>query len=385
MRVLENLQPAPRIDAPAGWRPAVEFNGSEGEATTNGVATGEKPNFDEFLADAGFDINEIEIVGDPRTSRWQRYDGEWLTAYKFRFRKINKQIDLPLLYSEAKKTKVKTPKIPLGNKALVVLWSDLQIGKVASRGGTKELIVRVHETVDRLEAFAKKEKISRVIFCDVGDTVENFGNAANLAQLQSNDLSIMAQVDLAATLAWETLKRLSTIAPEITYASVGSNHCQWRVSKQRVGTPIDDWAIHIGRTLARLSQEVGLGIKFLEPHQDDESLVVDVFGDQFHRLGLAHGHQAGRPEQVPTWWGKQAFGNQPVAAATILASGHFHHLRVQEIATNERGTSRFWIQAATLDNGSDWFRLTSGQDSQPGLVVFTLEQGVEFTGTVHKL
>ncbi len=383
--MLENLQPAPKVEAPAGWRPAVEFNGSEGEATTNGVATGDKPNFDEFLADAGFDINEIEIIGDPRTSRWQRYDGEWLTAYKFRFRKVNAKIDLPLLYSEAKKTKAKQPKTIAGNKALVVLWSDLQIGKVASRGGTKELIARVHETVDRLEALAKREKITRVVFCDVGDTVENFGNAANLAQLQSNDLSIMAQVDLAATLAWDALKRLTGIAPEVTYASVGSNHCQWRVSKQRVGQTVDDWGIHIGRTLARLSQEVGLGIKFLEPQPDDESLVIDVFGDNFHRLGLAHGHQANRPDSIPEWWRKQAFGHQPVAAATILTTGHFHHLRVQEIASSERGQSRYWVQAATLDNGSDWFRLTSGEDSQPGLVCFTLEQGKEFTGTVVKL
>lgn len=383
--MLENLQPASRIEAPTGWRPAVEFNGSEGEATTNGVATGNKPNFDEFLAEAGFDPTEIEIVGEPRTSRWQRYDGEWLTAYKFRFRKINAAIDLPLLYAEARKSIKKTNKIPVNDRALVVLWSDLQIGKVASRGGTKELIQRITEVTDKLEAFAKTNKISKVIFCDVGDTIENFGNAANLAQLQSNDLSLMAQVDLAATLAWNALKKLNGVATEIVYASVGSNHCQWRVSKQRVGTPVDDWAVHIGRTLARLSHEVGLNIRFIEPQPDDESLVVDVFEDNFHRLGLAHGHQAGRPEQVPTWWQKQAFGNQPVASATILASGHFHHLRVQEIATTERGSSRFWVQAATLDNGSDWFRLTAGQDSQPGLVTFILEKGKEFTGTVFKL
>lgn len=382
--MLENLQPAQRIDTPTGWRPAIEFNGTEGEATTNGTL-GDRPNFDEFLADAGFDINEIEIVGDPRTSRWQRYDGEWLTSYKFRFRKVNAKIDLPLLYAEAKKTRIKPPKAIAGDKALVVLWSDLQIGKVASRGGTKELIERIHQTVDRLETYAKKEKITRVVFCDVGDTVENFSNAANLAQLQSNDLSIMAQVDLAATLAWDTLKKLAGIAPEIIYASVGSNHCQWRVSKQRVGQTVDDWGIHIGRTLARLSQEVGLGIKFLEPQPDDESLVIDVFGDNFHRLGLAHGHQANRPDSIPEWWRKQAFGHQPVAAATILTTGHFHHLRVQEIASSERGQSRYWVQAATLDNGSDWFRLTSGEDSQPGLVCFTLEQGKEFTGTVVKL
>jgi hypothetical protein len=383
--MLENLKPAPKIDAPVGWKPAVEFNGSEGEATTNGFGVEDKPNFDQFLLEAGFDPAEIEIVGEPRTSRWQRYDGEWLTAYKFRFRKVNASIDLPLLYSQAKKTKIKKSKTEPGSKALVVLWSDLQVGKVASRGGTEELIVRVHEKIDALLAVVKREKITRVVFCDVGDTIENFGNAANLAQLQSNDLSLMAQVDLATTLAWETLKQLAGAVPEIVYASVGSNHCQWRVSKQRVGTPTDDWAIHIGRTLARLSNEVGLGIKFLEPQRDDESLIVDVFGDNFHRLGLAHGHQVNRPEGVPNWWKAQAFGNQPIAAATILASGHFHHLRVQEIASTERGSSRFWVQAATLDNGSDWYRLTSGEDSQPGLVCFVLEQATEFTGTVLKL
>lgn len=389
--MLENLQPAPKIETPQGWRPAVEFDGTEGEATTQGFLPDEKPDFDKFLIEAGFDPKLIEIVGEPRTSRWQvarpfPLDPQWLTAYRFRFRRRSgNAVDLPLVYAEAKRTRVKKPTTTPSDKALVVLWSDLQIGKVASRGGSKELIQRVHETVERLEAFAKKEKISRVVFCDVGDTVENFSNAANLAQLQSNDLSIMEQVDLASTLAWHTLKTLAKIAPEITYASVGSNHCQWRVSKQRVGNPTDDWAIHIGRTLARLSQEVGLGIKFLEPQKDDESLVVDVFQDNFHRLGLAHGHQANNPNSIPEWWRKQAFGHQPVSAATILATGHFHHLRVQEVASTERGASRFWVQAATLDNGSDWYRLTAGEDSQPGLVCLILEQGKEFTGTVHKL
>jgi len=188
----------------------------------------------------------------------------------------------------------------------------------------------------------------------------------------------------ATTLTWELLKRLSAIAP-VTYASIGSNHCQFRVNKQRVGTVTDDWGVHIGRTLARLSQETNLGARFLEPHPHDESLIIDVFGDSYHRLGLVHGHQANRPEGVVTWWQKQSFGQQPVSSATILASGHFHHLRVQEVASHERGASRYWIQAATLDNGSDWYRLTSGEDSQPGVVCFTLNKGQEYTGTVIKL
>ena len=381
---LANLKPADRIDAPAGWRPGVEFDGTNGIATTKGLATA--ADFDEFLREAGFDPEHYEVVGTPRTSKWQqREGGEWLTSYRFTFRIRGAQIDLPLLYAQAKKTKPAEVKTKTNPTCLVVLWSDLQIGKVDHRGGIEQMLHRVEETKNRLIAKVKQEKPERVIFCDVGDTIENFGNAADLAQLQSNDLSLMQQVDLATTIAWDILKDLSKLVPDITYASVGSNHCQWRVNKQRVGTAVDDWGVHIGRTLARLSHEVGLGIKFVEPHTHDESLALDVFGDGFHILGLWHGHQAARPDSVPDWWRKQAFGKQPVHAATIGVSGHFHHLRVQELGSTPRGTSRFWIQASTLDNGSTWWRLNAGEDSQPGLVTFILEKEKDFLGTVWKL
>ena len=375
--------PAPRLDIPAGLKPALEFDGTEGFATlppSEGV-----PSFDDFLLEQGFDPAEFEIVGDPRTSRWQRYDGSWLTSYRFRFKRKMESIPLPLLLAEARKTKPATPKLVASTKALVVLWSDLQIGKVASRGGTEQLLARVFETQARLVEQIKREKPAKVIFADLGDTVENFSNAADLVQLQSNDLSIMEQVDLAATIAWDYLKVISKLVPDVSYASVGSNHCQWRVSKQRVGKATDDWGVYIGRTLARLSKEVGLGVKFYEPHQHDESLALDVFGDQFHVLGLFHGHQAKRPDAVPGWLKGQMFGHQAIAGFTIACSGHFHHLRVQELGSTVRGSSRFWVQGSTLDNGSDWFRLNAGEDSQPGLVTFVLEQGKDFTGTVSKL
>jgi hypothetical protein len=167
--------------------------------------------------------------------------------------------------------------------------------------------------------------------------------------------------------------------------SVGSNHCQFRVNKQRVGSATDDWGIHVGRTLARLSNEVGLDITFHEPAKHDESLAYDVFKDGYHILGMVHGHQANNPNMIPDWWRKQSFGKQSVTAATVLVSGHFHHLRVQELGSTNRGTSRFWVQAATLDNGSNWWRLNSGEDSTPGLVCFVLERDTDYTGTVHKL
>jgi hypothetical protein len=380
---LENLQPAEPVKAPSNFRPGVEFDGNEGIATTPGYS--EAPNFDEFLKDAGFDPDEIEIVGTPRTSRWQKYDGDWLTSYRFQFRKKTANIDLPLLLQEAKK-KAKTPKLgKTEDRCLVVMWSDLQVGKVDYRGNSQSLIERVELMQSRLMEMVKREKPRKVIFADLGDTVENFSNAADMAQLQSNDLSIMEQVDLATTFAFQTLKMLAEKVPDITYASVGSNHCQWRVNKQVVGKPSDDWGIFIGRQLARLSEAAGMNIRFVEPQPHDESLALDVFGDGFHILGIVHGHQARRPDNMATWWRGQAFGRQPVADASVLIHGHWHHLRVTEMGSTPRGTSRFLVMAPTMDNGSGWWRKVTGEDSVPGLGTFWLDKHVDFTGTVYKL
>jgi hypothetical protein len=365
------------------------FDGNGGEATLPAVEGDNPADIDGFLRDAGINPDEIEIVGEPRISRWQvarpfPLEPAWHTAVRIRWRRKGVAQDLPLLYSLAKKTKPPVVKPVAPGKTLVVLWSDLQVGKVDHRGGVEALLHRVAETQTKLLNLVKQTKPERIIFCDVGDTIENFQNVADLNQLATNDLSLMEQVDLATSLAWECLKSLSKYSP-ITYLSVGSNHCQFRVNKQKVGKATDDWAIHIGRTLARLSKEVGLDITFHEPAKHDESLAYDVFGDGFHVLGMVHGHQANNPNMIPDWWRKQSFGKQAVTAATVLVSGHFHHLRVQELGSTSRGTSRFWIQAATLDNGSNWWRLNSGEDSTPGLVCFVLERETDYTGTVHKL
>jgi hypothetical protein len=172
----------------------------------------------------------------------------------------------------------------------------------------------------------------------------------------------------------------------VIYATVASNHCQFRLNKQAVGTPgEDDWGVFIAKQINRLSKELEMPIKVLIPEPSNESLALDVFEDKFHILGLWHGHQSARPEAVPTWWEKQAFGNQPVAAASIGLTGHFHHLRVQELGMHSNGGSRYWIQAKTMDQGSSWYRLNSGSDSQPGINYFELEKQKHFTGVVYSV
>lgn len=386
--MLEDLTPASKIKPPQGFEPALVMDGESGEATLPPLRDDEKPDFDKFLVDAGFDPNLYEVLGEPRTSRWQvarpfPLEPMWLTAYKFRFRKkTNPILDLPTLYAEVKKTRKPVVKQTDSGSVLILCLSDFQVGKVDQRGGTKELIDRVMGSYERIEQFLKKNKFERIYVVDLGDIIEGFENAASAQQLQSNDLSLMQQVDLAAALVWDCLKMVTKYAP-VTYASVASNHCQWRVSKQQVGRPgMDDWGIVILQQLRRLAKEVGLPVEFLIPQPHDETFAFDVFGDGFHIVGAAHGHQASRPENVVGWWKNSAFGHQAVAAATILITAHFHHLRVVECGESQNGGSRFWIQTTTSDNGSGWFRRTSGEDSMPGMTALVLEKGKHFLGSV---
>lgn len=386
--MLENLTPAEPIRKVIGVSPAVEFDGNEGTAVTGGYAE-EPQNFDEFLIDAGIDPKDIEVIPPVRTSRWQQQrDGElvWLTSYRFTFRKKTSGIDLPLLMREAERSVKSRPPKETTDRALVVCWSDLQVGKVDYRGDSASLIERVTYTADQLVHMVKRDKPERLIFADLGDTVENFGNTNSEQQYVTNDLSIMEQVDLATTLAWRTLRRLAELVPTVTYASVGSNHCQWRRNGKAIGKPTDDWGVFIGRQLARLANETGANnVRFVEPQPHEEALALDVFDDEYHILGIVHGHQARRPDMVATWWRQNAFGNQSVAHATTLIHGHFHHMRITELGSTPHGTSRFMISAPTMDNGSNWFRMVTGEDSIPGLAVFYLDKGQPFGGTVYKL
>ena len=384
--MLENLEPARKVTAPKDWRPAVEFDGTNGLATTP-PTTGDQPDFTQFLIDQGFDPERVEIYGPVRTSRWQqREGGDWLVSWRFNFRmKAELELDLPTLYAQAKKTKKQEVKKTKEGKAFVIVPADFQVGKTGSRGNTQDLIARVFESYERIEQKLKRGNYEKIVILDAGDVVESVQNAAQFAQLQSNDLSPMQQVDLAASLLWDLVKMAHKYGP-VTYASVGSNHCGWRFNGQNVGKPgLDDNGIVILQQLRRLSTELGMDVTYLIPDPFDESLAFDVFGDQFHVIALAHGHQAKRPNGMESWLQKQTFGQGPAAAFTTFVSGHFHYLRVEELGQAHNGGSRFWIQAPTMDNGSDWYRLQSGSESVPGIVVFELERKVHFTGTVYKL
>lgn len=360
---------------PTGRRDSVELGPTGGSLVYHTTDTQPIRDWSDVLQHLGVDPEKWSVVGDTvRVSRWQQSskeggtrDSVWLSAYKAQITQKRTQIDLPALYAEARATSpTSRPIPPATGRTTVVAWADIQTGKLDHLGGTKELLARLDEKRDALATYLDNTPSERVIVADVGDIVEGFSNVTS--QTRTNDLSMMDQVDVAATEMWKTVKLAAEYAP-VDVLSIPSNHGQWRQGKSLIGRPNDDWGIHINKRLEHLAGEVGLDVAFYRPETDwAEALVHEVHGI---RLGLVHGHQAGSPDKVPAWWARMSHAH--AVDADICLSGHFHHLRIQPSGRSPRtGKSRWWLQAPTLDNGSSWVANTMGEDGDPGLLVFTI-------------
>jgi hypothetical protein len=208
--------------------------------------------------------------------------------------------------------------------------------------------------------------VDHVVVADVGDIVEGFENISS--QDRTNCLSLMDQVDVAATEFWKTIKLAEKFGP-VDVLSIPSNHCQWRKGKGLVGKPTDDWGLHISQRLERLNEEAGLRLSFHRPPDWEETLNFRVRGA---RLGLAHGHQANNPDRVRNWWKDQKHIGK--LHCDVLVTGHFHFASFRPSGRDaETGKASYHIQASTLDNGSAWVRNKMGDDGDPALTVFIID------------
>lgn len=351
---------------PPQWQAKSDWDGEKGTITTGPVAGAPLTDFADFLRTHGHDPDLVEVVGKVHQWRKEQKDHTWLTSYFFGVQAKRDSIDLPALYAEFGHTKHRPLPAAQGSSTVVVVWADMQLGKVGSRGGTPELIVRMAEKRVALEAYLERSDVDHCVFIDAGDSIEGFENVAS--QMFTNDLSAPQQIDMAAVEMWKTLVLLANHT-RVDALAVPSNHAAWRNGKQALGRPSDDWGITIQKRLAFQAELMGLPIDFHAPDDWDESLALDVRGTI---LGVHHGHQSS-VDLMPKWWAGQIHGGQAIAGADVLVTGHYHHLRVQPTGRNPKnGRSKWWLQAPTLDNGSDWYRNRAGDDSDPGLLVFRI-------------
>lgn len=361
------------------WK--ADWVGDEGTITTGCLPDSFDPHdFSEVLQRLGYEPGEIrmELVS---ASRWEqrsavrdedgRKTGEttsvYLNAYKYRAVRDTFTINLPALYAEIRATKPGKPKPKPSGRTAVVCWADIQTGKVDHRGGYSELMTRLEDKRAELKEWLKSAKVDHVVIADVGDIVEGFENIPS--QIQTNCLSLQDQVDIAATEFWKAIRICEKFAP-VDVLSIPSNHCQWRKGKGLAGRPNDDWGIHISKRLEHLNDEVGLQVAFHRPPNDwTELLHFDIRGTI---LGLAHGHQANSPAGIEKWWMNLA--HKGVLYCDVLLTGHFHFPTLRPSGRDAKtGRSQWHIQASTLDNGSAWVRNKMGEDGDPALTVFVID------------
>jgi hypothetical protein len=272
-------------------------------------------------------------------------------------------------YVKSRRTKPPKRGIQLPHAEIVCL-ADLQVGKVDERGGTPELEARFYgamaEVLDRI----KKSKPAVIVLAELGDGCENFQNIPD--QAFSNDLGLIAQLDLHSTFLTYAATELAKLAPKLIIVGVPSNHMDVRVGGKAVGGPQNDYGL---LALSQLKRAMSLNprafghVEFAWPGPHEVSVVLNVAGTN---VMFTHGHYsrgAGAADGIPKWLEHQFAADAEYHSARVIFTGHFHHLRIQQIIGG-----RWWLQGPALDNGSSWLKRQSGQgDSDAGILVVRMD------------
>ena len=254
---------------------------------------------------------------------------------------------------------------------IVVVVSDLQIGKTDRGGGTEETVRRVRAAVAQIAGHVAG-RYRKVILVDCGDSTEGFSNTAS--QAQTNDLPLTYQIRTAQALLADALRALVPAAPEVAYVAVPSNHCQVRTGigrSNRASFPGDDYGLLIADNIRQIvAGRPGYEhVQFETPEKRMESLTVRAADGTV--MAVTHGHAAGSKSRVADWFRGQAFGCVAgMQDARVLLHGHWHSFSVQTV-----GDNRQIICAPTVDPGSSWFQNASGDSSAPSLLTFELGGG----------
>lgn len=347
------------------------WRGDEGEIT---VVITEPMSNDAILRKFGHDPEKVFIVGVLEETHWQ-YDGvNWNHRYKFKTTRTPLEgydVDLPSLLAAAQRAaSFSAPKNSL-NRAVHVNWADAQTGKVDHRGGTDQLVERVYRVREELERYLDRWEPDVSRFMDGGDAIENFENTAG--QMGTNDLSLMDQIDLEATMEFDFIKLLAERTSEVGVKGVGSNHCRWRAGKGALGTPADDWGLFIKRQLAKQFAMVDAfdHVTFQQPEEYSEYVMFDSYGTN---TIMYHGHQMGNLKGLDNFLLKMFMGGE-AALADIISLSHFHNFYQRGAGRHPlTGRERTVLGNPTLDNGSSWFKNMSGADSEPGMLVYIVDE-----------
>jgi len=352
------------------WRPQLDLDEQRGGFLVSSPrAAGEIPDQAELLAE--FDLDPaVWSVTSVRRSKWQRYDGEWLEAYRVSLQPAAMRaelFDISELLDDVKRWRPKkTDKPTRGDLTALYCSGDTQWGKDAG-DGTVGTVRRVRqaivESVERHKEL-KGRGIGQIALPQLGDCIE--GTVSQNGKIVGRlDLSLTEQVRLGRRVLMEWVKAMAPLTDRLLIPAIPGNHDE---SLRHVLTdPMDSWQIEIvSQVLDACKENPALQhVEGIFAESDNSTLTVNLSGTM---VGMIHGHQT---RDVTKWWSQQSLGRTPVGEAEVLLSAHYHHYRVNQVGPN------LWVQIPAMDGGSPWFRDRSGLDSPHGVVSLVVGEGYD--------
>jgi len=365
-------QRATRPTAPSGWEPGVKYEPS-GAMTVTAPPSGPMDTEDEWRAAVealglvvpeSYRVRLVEARFDPAswTREAQGEDAVTRPVWRYRFavepalRTVN--VD-ELLAS------IRTPKKPppsaIDAPIYVVALADMQIGKPDGDGtaGTVRRVLDAHaRALARFRDLRKRGKAGEVVIVVAGDCIEGTESQGSrlLARL---DCDVTTQVRIYRRLLAEIVTDYADKADRVRVAVVPGNHDEAkRVGDKMATNYTDSWALEGAASVADALDIAGYeNVAWIMPSYDELTVTLDVAGTT---LGVLHGHQT--RGKMDTWLAAQAQGRYAIGTADLIISGHYHHLRVQQLGPTT------WVQTPALDGASLWWRHSGHTDAPPGMV-----------------
>ena len=363
----------------AEWTPGVTWMGDEGTITTPPVEGESHPDWSGVLRMWGLDPEHFAVVEPVLFNVWGDTLGVLNRQWKGKVVRKGRQetADIESLIAEIKKHKPRERKEIVGGASLVVCASDWQVGK-RDGDGLKGLVGRWLQAIDDVEFRLKELKklgrpIDSITVLCLGDLVEGCDGHYDI-QTFTVEVDRRDQVKIARRLLRDALIRWSRVVPSITVAAIGGNHGENRKNGKAFTTLGDNDDVALVESVAEIFQanpEAYGHIKFAIP-TDELSLTLEVHGKI---IGITHGHLArsgaGTEAKLRRWIADQTLGRQRIGDCDILVTGHYHSFKLADWGGVK------WIQAPALDGGSVWWRQSTGEIADVGVLTFLVSsQGV---------
>lgn len=365
---------------PTGWEPGASWNEGSGRGVITARTARQTPEWEALLIEWGFDPGTHEIVHDTIQFRtWDAAIGEGnVQRFKYyraeiRIKRPGVDLDAEKLIAEIKASKSKPPRATaIANEspqALCIALADWQIGQ----RGTEESVRRILALAAAIPARANELRkagvnVDEIILLGLGDLVEGC-EGWYAAQTFTVELNEREQRAVARRLLAKIISAALEAAPRVRVAVVGGNHGEARRGGKSYTDAADNADVEVAEVLADAYQGSADAdrIAFVIPRHE-LAVTIDVKGTI---LGITHGHLAkrgaGAANKVEQWWKGQALGMRPVADATILVSGHYHHLSITQHGP------RWAMQAPAMCGPSEWYADATGLgESAPGTLTFTV-------------